>query len=184
MVLLDHPRTSSEWNVSEHLLIIGANNQKDLSPRVTAFLSTVDQQDDLRGVKDGNILFLVTNGIECLHRGYIRLIDPGASDAKSVFFGGFENAPEIRSCETAPQARGKGLYRRVLNEQLRYLQALGHDRAVLYVMAENVASIKGATAAGFKLTRTLHDWIVFNLLVFQRVREAGSARWRLFLRSR
>ncbi len=181
MAPLDHPRSPSDWEAGEHLLVVGADNLKDLTPRVSAFLESSDQQEDLRGVQNGNRLFLVTDGTEGLHRGYLRLVDAGASDRKAVFFG-LEAVPEIRSCETAPRARGKGLYRRVLNEQLRYLQGLGYDRAALYVMGENTASIKGATAAGFKLHRTLNDWILFHLVVLQHVREAGSTRWRVFLR--
>ena len=70
----------------------------------------------------------------------------------------------------------------MLNDQLRYLKSLGYGRAVLYVMAENIASIKGVTAAGFQLYRTLTDWILFGLVVVQRVHEGGSTRWRVFLR--
>jgi GNAT superfamily N-acetyltransferase len=181
IAFLDDSRTASKWAPSERLVVVGLEDLAGLNAQTKEFLSSADQQEDLRGIQDGNRLFLVMEGEECLHRGYVRLIDAGSNDRKTVFFG-LEELPEIRSCATAPQARGKGLYRRVLNEQLRYLRKLGHDRALLYVMGENIASIKGATAAGFRLHRKLNDWILLNLFVLQQVREGDSTRWRTFLR--
>ena len=179
---LDEHRAPSVWEADERLLIVNATNLNSLPARVWEFLQTEDQQPDLLGIREGNTLFLVMDGVECLHRGYVRVRDAAGSDRKTVFFGDLETLPEIRSCETVPKARGKGLYRRVLNEQLRFLASLGYQRAVLYTMGENTASMKGATAAGFKLHRRLHDWILFQLLVFQRVREAGRTWWRIFVR--
>ena len=181
VAFLDDARTASKWSPNENLIVVGPEDLAGLNAQTKKFLSSEDQQEDLRGIQSGNRLFLVMEGEECLHRGYVRLIAAGSSDRKTVFFG-LEKLPEIRSCETAPQARGKGLYRRVLNEQLRYLRNLGHDRALLYVMGENVASIKGATAAGFRLHRTLNDWIFINLFVLQQVREGDFTQWRTFLR--
>jgi hypothetical protein len=123
---------------------------------------------------------VMDNERRCLHRGYIRLISPSKADAKSMFFGKLAAVPEIRSCETAPSARGKGLYRRVLNEQLRFLHSLGHSSGFLDLSPENLASYKGAKAAGFETCRELNDWILFRSLVLQRVRENSVSSWRLF----
>jgi RimJ/RimL family protein N-acetyltransferase len=179
---LEAPRQPSKWNLEENLLIIGPDNITAVNRTLLASLQVDRHKRDFQGIPNGNRLFVVTNQKEWLHRGYIRMIDGRKDDRKALFFGDLLKLPEIRSCETTESARGRGLYRRVLNEQLRYLQALGYDRAILYVMAENVASIKAVEAAGFKLHRTLHDWIFFNLVIFQRVGEAGFDRRRIFLR--
>ena len=132
---------------------------------------------ELQDVRKGNRLFVVLCGGECIYRSYIRMIDTPGPDRQSVFFGGLEAVPEIRQAVMNTQFRGKDLYKqvrkglhtRVVNEQLRHLQCLGHKRAVLYIVAGNILSIKGNTAAGFQMLRTLNDWIVFKVLVFQHI---------------
>jgi RimJ/RimL family protein N-acetyltransferase len=170
----------STWESDVQLLVIGPENVADLSPELLASLDPNRNQEEWSDLLQGNRLFVVMQGAQWLHRGSIRLIDKDTLDRKAVFFGKLRSVPEIRWCETVPGARGRGLYRRVLNEQLRYLGDLGHKEAVLCIMAENTPSIKGATAAGFQLCRTLHDWIIFNSLVFQRAQENKSAYWRVF----
>ena len=141
---------------------------------------------EFRDIPHGNRLFLVLCGGECIYRSYIRMIDTPGPDRNSVFFGGLEAVPEIRQAvmytnfkrkDLHKQIR-KGLHTRVVNEQLRLLQSLGHRRAILYIMGGNVLSIKGNTAAGFQMLRTLNDWILCNFVVFQHISEKGRARWR------
>lgn len=175
------PREPSQWALNETVLVIDADNLDRVNREVLASLHVEKHQRDFAGIRRGNRLFVVQDGEACLYRGYIRMIEPQSDDRKSLFFDEMERLPEIRSCETAEHARGRGLYRRVLNDQLRYLKSLGFERASLYTMAENAASIKGVTAAGFNVYRKLSDWIVFNLLVIQRVEQADSVRWRVFL---
>jgi hypothetical protein len=175
-------RQASPWAANERLLLIGPDNLDTLDPALLANLRVEKHQRDFDGIRHGNRLFLVVDGNECIHRSYVRLSEGLLNDRKSLFFGELEMLPEIRSCETAERSQSRGLYRRVLNEALRYVQSLGYSRAVLYVMAENTASIKGVRAAGFTVCRELQDWILFNLLVIQNVSEAGDTAWRIFLR--
>lgn len=171
---------SSVWESDVQLLVIGPNDVAALSPDLLESIGPAYNVEEWTGVLEGNRLFIAVRGQQWLHRGSIRLVDKNTPDGKTVFFGELRSVPEIRWCETIPSARGTGLYKRVLGEQLRYLHSLGYHKAVLYIMAENIPSIRGAQAAGFRLCRTLHDWIVFNSLVFQRVHENGPAYWRVF----
>ena len=179
---VDVPRQPSPWASNERLLVIGPDNFQGLDSGLLSSIQIERHRKDFDGIRKGNRLFLVTDGPVCLHRSYIRLSAGETNDRNALYFGELEMTPEIRSCETAEHARGRGLYRRVLNDQLRYLKELGYNRAVLYIMEGNTASIRGVTAAGFKLCRTLHDWILFNFVVFQRVHEHGRTAWRIFLR--
>ena len=174
----------STWSGNEILMVIGPEQIDSLNPQLAATLEIDRHREDLETIHKGNRLFVVASGTQVLHRGYVCTVDPPAvarHERKAIFFGDLSDVPTIRSCETTAGARGKGLYRRVLNEQLRYLRSLGYSRAVLYIMAENTASVRGATAAGFRLSRVLVDWILFETIVFQKVAENGSARWRAFL---
>ena len=166
-------------------MIFGPHNIHELSAELRKSLTLEQHREDFDGISQGNHLFLVAHGNDCLYRSYACTVErPGLRH--SVFFGELRGLPEIRAAEIArhirPEvARGmlKGIHARVLNEQLRCLSPLGYRRAVLYIMAENLLSIRGAETAGFQLFRSLTDWIVRRLVV-QRVDEHGSRRWRLF----
>lgn len=54
------------------------------------------------------------------------------------------------SLYTHPEYRGRGLYPRLLVEQLRYLASRGYSRAYIWVDRANDASIRGIVKAGFK----------------------------------
>jgi hypothetical protein len=185
-VSLAEPRPASEWGPSETLLIYGPHNIGELSEELTRSVRPDEHREDFDGIRQGNHLFVVAHGTDCLYRSYACTVErPGLRH--SVFFGELLGLPELRSAEVTrhirPEvARGmlKGIHARVLNEQLRCLRALGYPRAVLYIMAENVLSIRATEAAGFQLFRSLTDWIVCGRLVLQRVDEHGSVRWRLF----
>jgi hypothetical protein len=185
---LTAPREPSEWGSAEKLLIFGPDNIDSLTPDLLASLETEKHQQEFQGICRGNRLFVVLCGGECIYRSYIRMIDTPGPDRKSVFFGGLEAIPEIRQAVMYTKFRSKDLYKqirkglhtRVVNEQLRFLQNLGHQRAILYIMAGNVLSIKGNAAAGFQMLRTLNDWIFCNHLVFQHISEKGHERWRVF----
>jgi ribosomal protein S18 acetylase RimI-like enzyme len=178
---LDRPFAPDDWAPGEYLVIASKEDVPGLPPALSQALQTEDQRDDLETLGGANRVFILADSQGYLHRGYVRLTSPGAHDRKAVFFGDLEQLPEIRSCETAPRARGRGLYRRMITEEFRYLQSLGHRRATMYIMAENQASIRGATAAGYEICRKLDDWILFGRFVCQRVREGNSARWRFFV---
>jgi hypothetical protein len=183
------PRDPSEWGPGENLLIYGPDNIDDLDPKLLTAMTPETHRREFQDVPKGNRLFVVVCAGDWVYRSYIRMIDTPSPDRKSVFFGGLESIPEIRQAVMNTQFRGKGLHQqirrglhtRVVNEQLRLLQSLGHKRAILHIMAGNILSIKGNTAAGFQMLRTLNDWIVLNIIVFQHISEKGRERWRVFL---
>lgn len=179
-------REPSTWAASETLHIFGPENIDQLHPELKKSLQIERHQEDFDGIRQGNRLFVIAFENQCLYRSYACVVDrPGLQ--QSVFFGEFQHLPEIRGAEIAKSmdpkiARGigKGLHTRVLNEQLRCLKSLGYTRAVLYIMAENFLSIRGAEASGFRLRRSLTDWIVLRSMIVQKVEERGSSRWRFF----
>jgi hypothetical protein len=181
-------REPSVWGPGENLLVFGPENIESLCPELLATMEPAKHWKELQDVRRGNRLFVVKCGGQCIYRSYIRMIDTPGPDRKAVFFGGLEAIPEIRQAVMTTHFRGKDLYKqvrkglhtRVVNEQLRHLQSIGHRRAVLYIMAGNRLSIKGNTAAGFQMVRTLDDWIVLNAVVFQHISENGRSRWRVF----
>jgi hypothetical protein len=183
------PREPSTWGPSETFLVFGPENIHELSPELLANMDPERHWWDLQSVRDGNRLFVVSCGNYCVHRAYVCTVDrPGLShDRRAMFFGELSAAPMIRGSETTRYAADKaiyrhvrkGLYSRVLNEQLRYLQAAGYRSAVLFIMAENTLSIKGVTAAGFHLCRVLNDWVFFRSILLQKVCEKGTRTWRL-----
>jgi len=185
---LTAPRRPSEFGSGEKLLVFGPDNIDSLNPELLATMEPEKHRQELRDVRRGNRLFVIVCGDKCIYRSYIRMIDTPGPDRKAVFFDGLEAVPEIRQAVMTAHFRGKDLYKqvkkglhaRVVNEQLRLLQSLGHRRAVLYIMGGNTLSIKGNTAAGFQMLRTLDDWIVCRLLVLQHIAENGRKRWRVF----
>jgi hypothetical protein len=188
-VSLTTPREPSVWGPRETFLAFGPENIQDLSPELLATIEPEKHGSDFESVRDGNRLFVVAVENYCLHRGYVCTVDRPAlfNDRKAVFFDDLAAVPMIRGSESTTHAAAKGIYKhvlkglypRVLNEQLRYLQSLGHKRATLFIMAENTLSIKGANAAGFHLSRVLNDWVLFRRLVFQKVCEKGTRNWRV-----
>jgi len=185
---LTAPREPSVWGPGEKLLIFGPDNIDSLSPELLATMEPGKHRQELKDVRQGNRLFVVVCGDECIYRSYIRMVDTPNPDRKAVFFG-LETIPEIRQAVMTMHFRGKdtykqvrkGLHTRVVNEQLRLLQSLGHKRAVLHIIAGNILSIRGNTAAGFQMLRTLNDWIILNALVFQHIAQNGRKRWRVFV---
>jgi hypothetical protein len=181
--LLDTYYPAPGWGANEKLVIVGPENRDTLDRELVKSLEIDRHREDWESIPAGNHLFVVADGTQYLHRGYVCTTDPPAvanHERKAIFFGRLRSAPTIRSCETFHHSMGKGLYRRALIAEFRYLQSLGYRTVVLYTMVENTASIRGVTAAGFRLTRQLRDWIVLNKLVFQRVTENGQHQWRVF----
>lgn len=189
-VSLAVPREPSTWGPRERLLVIGPENIDELSPELLLTLEPERHLADFQSIREGNRLFVVACGDFCVHRGYVCTVDRPAldHDRGAVFFGELSDAPMIRGSETTRYAGHRtvyqhvcrGLFTRVLNEQLRYLQAAGYSHAVLFIMAENTLSIKGVTDAGFHLCRVLNDWIIFRSLIAQKVCSKGLRTWRIF----
>ncbi len=107
IAFLDDSRTASKWAPSERLVVVGLEDLAGLNAQTKEFLSSEDRQEDLRGIQDGNRLFLVMEGEECLHRGYVRLIDAGSNDRKTVFFG-LRETPGNPFLRDRPSSQRKG----------------------------------------------------------------------------
>lgn len=189
---LNTPREPSAWGPRERLLIFGPDNLDELTPELLSTMDPETHREELESLRRGNRLFVVAFDSYCLHRGYISIVETSGhtKDRKIIFFGDLGDAPLLRMSVNTHYLRrkdifrhvSKGLYARVLNEQLRYLQGLGHKRAVLYIMAENTLSIKATIAAGFQLTRVLNDFVLFRCLLVQKVCELGVRKWRILWR--
>ena len=170
------PRTPSCWESSERMIEIGPDNLDDnLTPELQKFLGGEEAYEGLQGVRGGNRLFVITNGNEYVHRGYILF-----HTRQTKILGDREGAPLIAYCATLPSARGRGLYRRALNAELCYLQRNGYTRALIETDPENLPSRRGIESAGFKLAWETRVWIIVNWLVVQRIRKNGVTRLACF----
>ena len=82
---------------------------------------------------------------------------------------GYNRAPVIGDCFTAPSARGQGIYRAVLEHIVRELAELGSDREVqMLVEPSNAASKAGMTKAGFRGIARLRAVSIGGLLLARR----------------
>lgn len=129
----------------------------------------------LEGVRKGNWLFVVRNGSEFQHCGYVLF-----NTRQTKIIGEMENPPLIAGCRTAPSAQGRGLYRRALNAEMCYLRDRGYRRAVIETDPLNIPSRKGIEAAGFQLCRDARVWILLNWLVVQKAVDLSGSKWRVF----
>ena len=68
---LTKPLSSPVWSTGECLKVIGPETPSfELIPEIKSFLGGPGYEL-IEGVRDGDRLFVVGNGVECLHRGYI-----------------------------------------------------------------------------------------------------------------
>ena len=111
--------------------------------------------------------------------GYIYFDTTAETRRQKKIFGEPPGIPVIGTCFTAEIYRGKGVYRRVLNDVFRYLAELGYERATADVNTHNTASNKASAAAGMSVCRELSDWIVMKRLLVQRVKDTRGASWRI-----
>ena len=170
------PREPSHWADEERLVELGADNlDANLTPELQTFLGGEEAFESLQGVRGGDRLFLVVNGCEYLHRGYILF-----RTRQSKILGDPRADPLIANCATARGTRGRGLYRRALNAEVCHLQKLGYERVIIETQPDNHASRRGIEAAGFSLAWEAQVWIVLNWLVVQRVQKLGTTRWRCY----
>ena len=170
------PRQPTCWTNGEQILELGPDNlDKNLTPELRSFLGGEEAYESLEGVRSGDRLFVVKNGKEYVHRGYILF-----HTRQTKILGDPDGAPLIANCATARDARGKGLYRRALNTELVYLHKHVYQRAIIETHPENVASRRGIEAAGFALAWETQVWIVFNWFVVQRIRSKEGTRLRCF----
>lgn len=165
------------WPEDERLLVIDRSNVDTvLDSRLRSFLGGEAAEDNIDGVRKGDVLFVIAKGNEYRHCGYILFKTP-----ECRIIGEVSGLPLIACCFTAPAARGCGIYRRALHAELRHLAARGYPRAIVETTPENIASIKGIEAAGFRLCRKVSAWIVLNRFVFHTCAEPLSTVRRFFV---
>lgn len=146
-----------------------------LNPKLQAFLGSEAKQN-IQAVREGDLLFVVSNGTEYLHCGYVFF-----KSRQARILGEPASLPLIGCCYTAPEARGKGLYRKALQAELAHLSQRGYKRAVIETDPDNLASRKGIEAAGFQERRYTRSWILLNTLVVQQVSDAAGKKWKALL---
>ncbi len=175
--LLDSPRACTEWREDERPRWIGPETlDAEMTPDLLGFLGGEGAADNLDGVRNGDRLFVIRSGESIVHCGYIFF-----KTRQTKILGERGNPPLIACCQTAPAARGLGLYRRALNAELCYLRQQGYRRAVIETDPDNIASRKGIEAAGFRLRRDISVWIALNWLALQRAVETSGTRWQACL---
>ena len=171
---LDTPRPATKCLPDEELSVIGRETvDSKVSVEMLEFLGGNEAMEHLEGVRHGDRLFVVAGKQDFQHCGYILF------HTRQTRILGEDGNPLIASYLTAPAARGRGLYRRGLNAELCYLREHGFRRVVIETDPENIASRKGIEAAGFRLCRRTSAWIFLNRVVWQKLEENPSTRWRM-----
>jgi RimJ/RimL family protein N-acetyltransferase len=165
------------WHGQERLIVIGRNNiDSHLTPSLRTFLGGEEAIENLNAVRQGDWLFVVADGDQYLHCGYVFFRTP-----QTKLLGEDDNPPLIACCYTPPEFRGRGLYRKALRAELCQLWRSGYKRIVIETHPDNVSSRKGIEAAGFHLRREVTDWIFLNRIVLQRRVEASGSGWISFI---
>jgi RimJ/RimL family protein N-acetyltransferase len=179
-VKLQPPPPPSVWKPDERLLMIGSENiASEMTPGLREFLGSTSAAAEIKGVMGGDRLFVVAKGTEYLACSYIFFDTTRETRRQARIMGEPRNTPIIGMSFTAPAARGRGLYRRILNEMFRFLASRGFDRAICEVHPDNTPSNKASQAAGMYLYRRLSDWAILERLFLQRVHDASGSRWRI-----
>lgn len=173
------PLEPSVWERGEKLVILGPENiDKELSDQLRAFLGPA-AAPEIEGVRGGDRLFVVATETDFLSCSYIFFDTTNETRRQARIYGEQRNTPIIGMSFTSPAARGRGLYRRILNEMFRYLANINCERAVCEVHPGNTPSNKASQAAGMRVCRELCDLAILNRLFIQRVTERGKSRWRV-----
>jgi len=165
-------RAAVAWKPTERFRIVDAGNlEAELDPALEEFLGGPSAVENLRGIRNGDLLFLVTDDERYVHRGYAL-----RRTRQKHLLGEHEDTPMIAYCYTAPAARGRGLYQHALVAEADHLQAAGFQRVVIETDPSNIASQKGILAAGFAYEREVRAWIFLNLLVVRVTRDRTGRR--------
>lgn len=179
-ISLCEPRAVSAWSGTETPVLIGPDNYTTaMTPALERF--TGPDEAALVGVRRGDRLAAVRDDSGWLAYTYIFFAANTPETKRQVrILGIHERTPVVGLSFTAPAARGRGLYRRLLNETFAELHRLGHRECVCEIDPANVASQSASRAAGMELHLHLADALILRHLLLQRVRKhsAGRARWR------
>jgi hypothetical protein len=182
---LDASRSPSVWGDSERFVIIDRETlEPELNPRLRQFLGGERAAHDLRGVREGDRLFVLSDNAVYMYSGYVYFDTTAETRRQKRIFAESPGTPVIGTCVTSPAAiwGGKGgIHRRALNDVFRHLHQLGDARVMGAVDAENFSSNRASAAVGMTICRELKDWTLVGHLMVQRVREGGRDRWRILV---
>jgi hypothetical protein len=161
---------------TERLSIVNADNlDAEINPALEQLLGGPMAFENLRGVRDGDLLFVITDQGRYVHRGYALF-----KTRQKKLLGEDDNTPLIAYCYTPTSERGHRVYERALASEIDYLQRAGFRRIAIETDPSNIPSQRGILAAGFALSREVRVWIVLNTLVIRLTRNGGQ-RLRVFI---
>jgi RimJ/RimL family protein N-acetyltransferase len=174
------PRVPSVWKAGEELIIIGPEDvDKKMTPQLHSFLRRSASAGEINGVRAGDRLFLVAAENEYLACSYIFFDTTRETRRHARIYGEQCKTPIIGMSFTSPPARGRGLYRRILNDMFCFLERMEYDRAICEVHPRNFASNRASEHAGMRVCREIRDWALFNKVFIQRIKEPGKSRLRI-----
>lgn len=177
---LEHDRPPSEWSGGETLTVIGPENiDVEMTPGLRHLLIANQAAEEIEGLRGGDRLFVVSRGAAYLAYSYIFFDTTAETRRQARILGEPAGSPIIGLSYTAPAARGRGLYRKILNEMFRFLADRGYGRAVCEVDPRNTPSNKASAAAGMAVCRELSDLLILKRLLLQKVRTSAGTRWRM-----
>ena len=173
--VMEGERAPSTWADSQKFLVISKDNiSSELSPALLEALGGDSATEYVDGVRSGDLLFVVIEGQQYVHFGFVLF------DSKTTqIVGEGRRVPIIANCFTSPEARGRSLYRKALNEEVRYLRARNYRRVLIETHPQNYFSRRGIEAAGFRFLRELDVVVFLNSVVVQRAKHGSGRRWRL-----
>jgi GNAT superfamily N-acetyltransferase len=163
------------WSESESLVIYTADGPP--VPPALCDLIRRYEKDLPECIHHGDWLYVVLVNGECQHFGGV-----GFSSRQLRILGERSRIPLVGACNTIPEARGRGLYRRALAELGARLQAAGYERILIETTPKNYASQRGIEAAGYRLQRIMSIWIFFHVIAIATIRTNGSVSrkvWRI-----
>jgi RimJ/RimL family protein N-acetyltransferase len=177
------PRTgvsAAPLQENESIAIIGPENiDSELNPRLLSFMGGESIHSEIEGVRQGDYLFVFRRGEAYLAYSFIFFATTENTRRQTRVLQEEINTPVIGLSYTAPEARGQGLYRKILISMFAFLAAKGCSRAVCEIEPNNNPSNRASQAVGMRPCRELSDWRILRRLLIQKVSAFGNDHWRL-----
>jgi RimJ/RimL family protein N-acetyltransferase len=151
-------------------------NRADIPSALFGFINGDSIPEYLEGLPTGDVLLAASESGKYLHFGFVLL-----HSRQLARLGEKHPAPLIANCYTSPEARGRGLYRCALIEEIRYLKSQGHRRVLIETSSENVPSQRAIEAAGFRLIRRMNGFVVLRKFAAQWVTTAKGKSFRIWI---
>lgn len=149
-------------------------------PRLVLEGGTNELEAIKRHVSEGEQLAVILDGQKVACRGLVRTKGMISLEGHRHFRRLQDHQAFIHYCRTAEKYRGRKLYPALLGGILQQLRISGSTRcAIISCRKDNMASIKGITRAGFRLSeRTLTVGILGGRLAITRSHHEMKARER------